>query len=236
MNNKGITLIALVITIIVLLILAGVSISFVSGDNGIIKKSQVAKIKTEQANIVEQLQVIITEKMMELKAEMGYKNTFLYDRPMTGLLLAQPVSIGAVIHDTLATNVSLKEYRVYIDYLTEKGIIREAKIIEDSNSQNQGQGVLSGLLSAQPILIGMHVDHNTSTSCYYILNVNKLVKDAQTGKGDLESGDVYYILDGNLFYLSENKECILLKELIRIEWETEINGDRDTEMAEDMNA
>ena len=187
MNNKGITLIALVITIIVLLILAGVSISFVSGDNGIIKKSQVAKIKTEQANIVEQLQVIITEKMMELKAEMGYKNTFLYDRPMTG-------------------------------------------------SQNQGQGVLSGLLSAQPILIGMHVDHNTSTSCYYILNVNKLVKDAQTGKGDLESGDVYYILDGNLFYLSENKECILLKELIRIEWETEINGDRDTDMAEDMNA
>ncbi len=38
--NKGITLVALIITIIVLLILAGVSISMVLGDNGLIKKTQ----------------------------------------------------------------------------------------------------------------------------------------------------------------------------------------------------
>ena len=48
-RNKGITLIALVITIIVLLILAGVTIAALSGDNGILTRAKEAKQKTEQA-------------------------------------------------------------------------------------------------------------------------------------------------------------------------------------------
>ena len=48
-RNKGITLIALVITIIVLLILAGVAIAMLSGENGILRKTAEAKTKTEQA-------------------------------------------------------------------------------------------------------------------------------------------------------------------------------------------
>ena len=39
--NKGITLIALVITIIVLLILAGISIASLTGENGILKEKEV---------------------------------------------------------------------------------------------------------------------------------------------------------------------------------------------------
>ena len=48
-RNKGITLIALVITIIVLLILAGVTIAALSGDNGILTRAKEAKEKTSQA-------------------------------------------------------------------------------------------------------------------------------------------------------------------------------------------
>lgn len=48
-SGKGITLIALVITIIVLLILAGVSIATLTGDNGILTRAQEAKNKTEEA-------------------------------------------------------------------------------------------------------------------------------------------------------------------------------------------
>ena len=48
-TSKGITLIALVITIIVLLILAGVAISMLSGENGILKKAAEAKTKTDNA-------------------------------------------------------------------------------------------------------------------------------------------------------------------------------------------
>ena len=48
-KNKGITLIALVITIIVLLILAGVAIAMLSGENGILIKATEAKTRTEQS-------------------------------------------------------------------------------------------------------------------------------------------------------------------------------------------
>ena len=48
-TSKGITLVALVVTIVVLLILAGVSISLVLGENGLITQAKEAKRKTEEA-------------------------------------------------------------------------------------------------------------------------------------------------------------------------------------------
>ena len=48
-KELGITLIALVITIIVLLILAGVSIAMLTGENGILTQAQRAKEETEKA-------------------------------------------------------------------------------------------------------------------------------------------------------------------------------------------
>ena len=50
MNNKGITIVALVITIVVLLILAGVSINLVLGNNGIISKAKEAETKSGEAS------------------------------------------------------------------------------------------------------------------------------------------------------------------------------------------
>ena len=52
-NNKGITLIALVVTIIVLLILAGVSINMLTGQNGILNRASEAKEKTENTQTEE---------------------------------------------------------------------------------------------------------------------------------------------------------------------------------------
>ena len=49
-KNKGITLVALVVTIVVLLILAGVSINLVLGDNGIIAKAKDAETKSAEAS------------------------------------------------------------------------------------------------------------------------------------------------------------------------------------------
>ena len=64
-NSKGITLIALVVTIIVLIILAGVSISLVLGDNGIVTKAKLAKEQTEQAQLNEQASLNETYKYLE---------------------------------------------------------------------------------------------------------------------------------------------------------------------------
>ena len=58
-KNNGITLIALVITIIVLLILAGVTIATLTGENGILTKAQEASEKTKQANVEEQVQLAV---------------------------------------------------------------------------------------------------------------------------------------------------------------------------------
>ena len=56
-SNKGITLIALVITIIVLLILAGVSISMLTGKNGILTQVETAKIKTDEVSAKEAVEM-----------------------------------------------------------------------------------------------------------------------------------------------------------------------------------
>ena len=58
-NNKGITLIALVITIIVLLILAGVSIAMLTGQNGILNQATQAKDDTAKAEVAERVNMAI---------------------------------------------------------------------------------------------------------------------------------------------------------------------------------
>lgn len=67
-STKGITLISLVVTIIILLILAGVSINLLLGENGIIKRAGQAKEEYENAQIAEQ------ETLNELEKQLGDYN------------------------------------------------------------------------------------------------------------------------------------------------------------------
>ena len=73
-REKGITLIALVITIIVLLILAGVSISMLTGDNGILTQAKVAKEKNADAQRKEeqQLESMLNRITSEVPSEEGF--------------------------------------------------------------------------------------------------------------------------------------------------------------------
>ena len=64
-SNFGITLIALIITIIVLLILAGVTLNMVMGENGIFGKANNAKNKTEVAQYEEELRMCVLEMQTE---------------------------------------------------------------------------------------------------------------------------------------------------------------------------
>lgn len=68
--NKGITLIALIITIVVLIILAGVTINLVVGDNGIITKSKEAKQRTQIASEKEKIELEIIDIYVK-KVEQG---------------------------------------------------------------------------------------------------------------------------------------------------------------------
>lgn len=64
-GTKGITLISLVVTIIILLILAGVTIATLMGNNGLINKASNAKTQTEIASIKEEIQTDILGKQAE---------------------------------------------------------------------------------------------------------------------------------------------------------------------------
>ncbi len=65
MKNRGITLIALVITIIILLILAAVTIAALSGDNGILSNAARAKQETEKVEVLEQIRLDIYGEMAD---------------------------------------------------------------------------------------------------------------------------------------------------------------------------
>ena len=64
-KNRGITLVALVVTIIVLLILAGISISMLTGQNGIIKRAAEAKNQTEISQKKEKTDLASMEELIE---------------------------------------------------------------------------------------------------------------------------------------------------------------------------
>ena len=68
-SSKGITLIALVITIIVLLILAGVSIAMLTGDNGILTQATEAKKANTEGAEKEQIQLAMQSLKMKKQAD-----------------------------------------------------------------------------------------------------------------------------------------------------------------------
>lgn len=68
-NTEGITLIALVVTVVVLLILASISVHSLKGDNGVIKQAKKAKYETEFAKeneVIELAKVEVSKKDQEL--------------------------------------------------------------------------------------------------------------------------------------------------------------------------
>ena len=101
-NTRGITLIALVITIIVLLILAGVTIAALSGDNGILTRAKDAKEKTEQAQQDEEQTLSNMENMLGVY---NFKNINKADTnpaetiPENSTVLENDANKGIVIKD-----------------------------------------------------------------------------------------------------------------------------------------
>ena len=78
-NNKGITLIALVITIIVLLILAGVSIAMLTGNNGILTQANTAKADTAKAEVAEKINMQLQAFKADIIAYGSIKDATIAD-------------------------------------------------------------------------------------------------------------------------------------------------------------
>ena len=68
-KEKGITLIALVITIIVLLILAGVTIAMLTGDNGILTKTNQAKTNTGKGEAADKINMALNAEYANILSD-----------------------------------------------------------------------------------------------------------------------------------------------------------------------
>lgn len=68
-NKNGVTLIALVITIIILIILAGVSISYVIGDNGLVSNTMKMELDTAKGEVRDHMLLLLNEELLSASAE-----------------------------------------------------------------------------------------------------------------------------------------------------------------------
>ena len=75
-NQKGITLIALVITIIVLLILAGVTIATLTGENGILTQADSAKDSSNRAEAIEKINLALNAVKASIYAQQVSEPTY----------------------------------------------------------------------------------------------------------------------------------------------------------------
>ena len=79
-EQKGITLVALVVTIVILIILAVISINVIFGENGLITKAQEGKKEHEKAEARERLEVVLADAYAEKKVSNEYtEEEFLRD-------------------------------------------------------------------------------------------------------------------------------------------------------------
>ncbi len=139
-NNKGITLIALVITIIVLLILAGISIATLTGENGVLTKANTAKVENEKATAKEKVQIAVMGSFGDdKKIDLGTLNKNLnqvegIDKEKSNL----PIT-------SLPTTVVVDDYKITIG---EKGQVT----VEGENLETNDEQTLPSTADTKPFL------------------------------------------------------------------------------------
>ena len=114
-NKKGITLIALVVTIIVLLILAGVSIATITGENGLLEKAELAKEETSKAQELENNTIGNYEKQIDEQVTGTRGDKVQVVTAWSGENTSGTVSLGNYnISDYDFVLLTAKSYNVYI--------------------------------------------------------------------------------------------------------------------------
>ena len=126
-NNKGITLIALVITIIVLLILAGVSIAMLTGENGILTQSQNADKNTAIAEAADKINMAINGEFANLLADNEFTGTtddeIITNNGLDSTFSVTPASLDPVGTDTTDAAVDVLKIEKTVEGTTLTGII-----------------------------------------------------------------------------------------------------------------
>lgn len=111
-KESGITLVALVVTIVVLLILSGITITYIMGDNSIFKQAQEAKLKTEIAKAREKLEVTFGHAKLVKHTEQKYNQDDYLDDLMKKEIPNMKILDDIVIVDGYAFKIDRSEPKI----------------------------------------------------------------------------------------------------------------------------
>ena len=138
-NSKGITLIALVVTIVVLLILAGITITALFGENGLIERAKIADQKTKEGaqkdieaieNLDEQLDTILNgpTTMEDLMKETAKYNKTVLDKYGNKITVPKGFKIVTPAEDSTVIYAYDKENETS----TNIPVVQDGIVIQDS--------------------------------------------------------------------------------------------------------
>ena len=128
LNNKGITLIALVITIIVLLILAGVSIAMLTGENGILTQATNAKEETTKVEEEEKIKMAVIGSSISDNGLVEIIDETSFKQELQNQFGNQQVDVETIGDGSFIITVTDTQRKYYVN--DDKTVINSDNIIE----------------------------------------------------------------------------------------------------------
>ena len=202
-NNSGFTLIALVITIIVLLILAGVSISMLTGTNGILTQAQNAKQVTEESAEKEKRQ------LSQIEASTNLENYDYTDAEENTATIPAGFAVSNVDGENL---VSKGLVIIWIPCTTDSNDTNKLQYkreeaawgIEDDNGTKATKDELT--------LVGVTPSKEESDNGITTTVLNEIVEQVKNEKASVKANGGYYIgryetgKENNVAVIKQNQE------------------------------
>ena len=206
-KNKGITLVALVVTIVVLLILAGVSINLVLGDNGIIAKAKEAQRKSAEAS---QNDLIgMNELAQQLEEQINGS---------TGSGSGNGGAGGSGTDTKVPAEATAETAPYFTDntFTKKEGTIDTGLVIKDA-SGNEYVWVVVPRTTAVYKTTGL--GKTTFTDADYTSIENDLKEYTKTYRGSISYSDVYYPDDKNVGWLTSDEYTELKNSMLKSVYE-----------------
>ncbi len=204
-NKKGITLIALVVTIVIILILAGITVGMVTSDNGILKETKNAK---EQAEIDNEKSIVERARMLTIMRDKSGKVTLAVFEPAlkseAGTNPTEVSDAGDVI-EILFTDTDR-----YYEVDKDGNVSEPKKVVTDENAGDITKGGKCDGSEEKPYEINCIEDLCDFSNMVNInFNSNKYV----VLKGDLNFNSRFSYANGNIKTDGKIKSCNSIDEL-----------------------